>query len=98
MYRVKSCAILFSVSVCMSVCVCLLVRDSLLCPALKVGWSDGSGEHSMCYDVLWMVMPVMLMNSAELMTRYHGLVSSEVSNQCVIVLLFRRLCRRCDAF
>ena len=47
----------------------------------------------MCDDAVRMVMTVMRMLSEDMMTRYPGLFSSEVSNRCVIGLLFRRLCK-----
>ena len=52
----------------------------------------------MCDEAVRMVMPVMLMISVDMMTRYPGLFSKEVSNSCVIGLLYSRLFRRCVVF
>ena len=52
----------------------------------------------MCDEAVRMVMPVMRMISVDMMTRYRGLFSREVSNRCVIALLFRLLWWMCDVF
>ena len=47
----------------------------------------------MCDDAVRMVMPAMRMITADMMSRYPGLFSREVSKRCVIGLLFLRLCK-----
>ena len=53
----------------------------------------------MCDDAVRMVRPMMRIISADILTPYHGLVSTAVSNQCVIgLLIIRRLSSRFDPF
>ena len=85
----------------MYVCGCVCVwssGNSVWCPAGIAGWSDGRGEKWMSDDAVMMAKPAMRMITAEMMTRYTGLFSREVSKRCVIGLLFRRSCRWCDVF